>query len=143
MKSPVSVLIKTKGNIVHTVDATQTVLECVEKMNINRVGAVLVKEKDKLVGIFTERDVLKRVVGEHRDPKATLVSAVMTKDFQTIESQTTVEQAMRLMTKFRFRHLPVIDGDKLQGLISIGDITRWVLEQQSNDIDALVKYING
>jgi CBS domain-containing protein len=95
------------------------------------------------VGIFTERDVLVRVVDAGRDPAATRVEEVMTRELAVIRSATRVEEAMSVMTEKRCRHLPVVEEGRLAGMISIGDVTRWIVRNQRHTIDDLVSYIGG
>jgi CBS domain-containing protein len=134
-------VIHEKGNVIHSVSPDTTIAEAVRKMNDNRIGAIVVMEGDRLVGIFTERDVLTRVAGQDLDPQATPVSQVMTSDVVTVKSTTTVEEAMRIVTELRFRHLPIMDEERLIGLVSSGDLTRWVVRDQEDTIHDLVNYI--
>jgi CBS domain-containing protein len=109
----------------------------------HRVGSVLVLEDGKLVGIFTERDVLRRVVGAGLDPKQARVSGVMTKDIVTVLPTATVEQAMEIFTDKRCRHLPVVEDGRILGLISIGDVTRWTVDHHRSECEQLKNYIVG
>ncbi len=117
-------IIPEKGQSVETTAPEVSVADAVHRMHQLNIGALLVKEGGQLVGIFTERDVLFRVVDEGLDPKATRVSEVMTPDPLALKPTTTVEEAMRVVTEKRFRHLPVVEGGHLQGLVSNGDLTR-------------------
>ena len=112
-------------------------------MNDNRVGSVLVLNEGSLAGIFTERDVLYRVVADEKDPATTSVYAVMTRDVVTLSPSTTVEETVNLITDKRCRHLPVLDGGKLMGLISSGDVTRWMAQVHRTEAEMLRTYING
>jgi len=143
VQTKLSVLLQHKGPQVHSVSPTATVVEAVRTMNDARVGALLVMDRDQPVGIFTERDVLGRVVDQRRDPATTKVADVMTVELVTVRSETSVEEAMAVITARRCRHLPVMDGEKLSGLISIGDLTRWVTRRQAWHIEDLVNYITG
>ena len=143
MQTKLSVVLQHKGAQVHSVSPTETVLEAVRAMNDARVGALLVMDGTRVVGIFTERDVLGRVVGQGRDPTATKVADVMTVEVVTVRPETTVEEAMAVITAHRCRHLPVMDGGKLDGLVSSGDLTRWVTHRQAWHIEDLVNYITG
>jgi CBS domain-containing protein len=93
--------------------------------------------------MFTERDVLTRIVGAGRDPKATAVRDVMTTRLIVVSPGITVGEAMRVITERRCRHLPVVDGGKLIGLISSGDLTRWVIGDQAREISDLFSYMHG
>lgn len=110
-------------------------------MNRQRIGSVVVKKVDIVSGIFTERDILTRVVSAGRDPKATLVREVMTESYQYICSETSVEDAMQMMTDKRVRHLPVLDDGHLVGMISIGDVTRWLLKVNEMEAENLRRYV--
>ena len=112
-------------------------------MNRLRIGAIVVLEDGKLAGIFTERDVLRRVVGAGIDPKAVRVSEVMTRDVITVAPETMVEEVAALFTEKRCRHLPVVTDGKLVGLISIGDISRWVADAHQAEAEHLRNYISG
>jgi len=143
METPVSALIERKGSAVHAVASTITIAEAVAEMNKNRIGCILVLEKGRIAGIFTERDVLRRVVGADLDPKSVKVADVMTKNVHTVPSSTTVEQTMVLFAERRCRHLPIVDNGELRGLISIGDISRWVADTSRAEADHLKNYIAG
>lgn len=113
----------------------------VSEMNRQRIGSILVKKAGSVCGVFTERDVLTRIVSAERDPQSTLVGEVMTKNFQRICSETSIEDAMQLMTDKRVRHLPVIDDGRLVGLVSIGDVTRWLLKVNEMEAENLRRYV--
>jgi CBS domain-containing protein len=122
------------------VDAGATVAEAVAKMAEERVGAILVKSEDDLFdGIFTERDLLVRVVNAGRDPKATPISMVMTNDVRFVTPGTTVEAALALMHVKRHRHLLVIDGPHVHGLVSIGDLVRNLIEHGEGRFESAVR----
>jgi CBS domain-containing protein len=143
METPVSALLERKGSAVHAVTSTITVAEAVAEMNKHRIGSIVIIDAGRIVGIFTERDVLRRVVGADLDPKTTKVAAVMTKNIHTIPLDTTVEQTMVLFAEKHCRHLPVVDQGALKGLISIGDISRWVADSSRAEADHLKSYIAG
>lgn len=124
-----------------SVSPAVSVADAVAEMNRNRVGSVLVLEGGRLVGIFTERDVLRRVVGAGLDPRQTRVAEVMTSGVMTISPEATIEQTMVLFTEKRFRHLPVVDHERLVGTISIGDITRWIADVTRAEAESLKNYI--
>lgn len=139
----VSSVLAEKGRQVYTIARTATVSEAVREMNEKGVGSLLVMGERRPAGIFTERDVLRRVVDADRDPALTRVGEVMTREMAAIDPAWHVEDAMRLMTERRLRHLPVMDGDELVGMISIGDLLRWVTINQEDHIRAMTEYING
>ncbi|GAB4355672.1 MAG: CBS domain-containing protein [Gammaproteobacteria bacterium] len=143
MQTPLSTLLEEKGTNVISVTPDTTVADCVRKMNTERIGALLVVEGERPVGIFTERDVMTRVLDAERDPKATRVSEVMSPDLACVGPDTTVGDALQVITEKRFRHLPVIDGNRVLGMVSIGDLTRWLVRNQEREIQQLVNYIAG
>lgn len=123
-----------------TVEASASVAEAVAVMAERRVGAVLIMTEDHLVGgIFTERDLLVRVVHAGRDPKATPISLVMTRDVRFVTPGTTIEAALALMHLNRHRHLLVIDGPRVHGLVSIGDMVRQLIEHGEGRFEAAVR----
>lgn len=136
-------LLADKGRQVFTTRKSVTVHEAVREMNRKRVGALVVIDEQRPVGIFTERDVLRRIVDEDRDPALTKVVEVMTPDPVTIATSMPVEDAMSMMTQRRFRHLPVVEGGVLVGIVSIGDLMRWVTLHQAEHIDQMAQYITG
>lgn len=143
MNAPITAILDRKGRNVYSVAPTLSVADAVAEMNRNRVGSVLVLDGDKIVGIFTERDVLRRVVGAGIDPKRTLVSDVMTAGVVTITSETSIDETMVLFTEKRFRHLPVVEGGRLVGTISIGDVTRWMADAHRAEAEHLKNYITS
>ena len=136
-------ILEEKGDTVHSVEPEATVLDAVRRMNQHRVGALLVMDGERPVGIFTERDVLKRVVDAGKDPGKTAVAEVMTTDLVCVRPETTVHEAMAVITERRCRHLPVLEGERLAGLVSIGDLTRWLVKDKDVQIRDLVDFITG
>lgn len=143
MNTPISALLERKGSAVHAVAPDVTVLEAVAEMNRHRIGSIVICENKQPIGIFTERDVLQRVVGGNADPRATRVREVMTRELITITPDTTIEQTMTLFADKHCRHLPVTSGRELIGLISIGDISRWVADLNRAEAEHLKNYIAG
>jgi CBS domain-containing protein len=143
MKALLKELLEEKGAVIHSVTIDATVADAVKKMNDERIGAVMVMDGDKLAGIFTERDVLTKVVDQEGNPRETPVSEVMTRDIVVLKSTASVEEAMRIVTERRFRHLPVMEEGKLIGLVSSGDLTRWIVRDQQGTIADLFDYISG
>jgi CBS domain-containing protein len=143
MDTPVSALIERKGSAVHSVAPTITIADAVDEMNKRRIGCILVMDDGGIAGIFTERDAMRRVIGAGVDPKTTLLGDVMTRDVHTVPPETTVEQAMALFAERRCRHIPVVDHGRLMGLISIGDISRWVADTSRAEAEHLKNYIAG
>lgn len=140
-KVSVTSILNEKSALLFTIPVNSTVETAVSEMNRQHVGSIVVKDGDTCVGIFTERDVLTRVVAGARDPKSTPLSDVMTRDFKFITPDTSVEDAMQLMTDKRVRHLPILKNDKLVGMISIGDVTRWLLKVNELEAENLRRYV--
>jgi CBS domain-containing protein len=143
MNAPVSTLLESKTTTVFSVPVTVTVSEAVQEMNRRKIGSVLVMEGGVLVGIFTERDVLMRVVAAERDPKTTPVAHVMTRSPITIPSSMTVEEVMDLHSGKHFRHLPVVENGRVIGMISVRDILRWLADANSRKADQLEDFIES
>ena len=143
MNAPVSTLLESKTTTVFSVPVTVTVSEAVQEMNRRKIGSVLVMEGGVLVGIFTERDVLMRVVAADRDPKTTPVAHVMTRSPVTIHSSMTIEEVMDLHSGKHFRHLPVVENGRVIGMISVRDILRWLAEANSKKADQLEDFIES
>ncbi len=140
-KIPVSILLSEKSSSIFCIPEENTVDQAVSEMNRQRIGSIIAKKGDAVSGIFTERDVLTRVVSAGRDPKTTLVREVMTESYQFISPDTSVEDAMQLITDKRVRHLPVLDEGHLVGMISIGDVTRWLLKVNEMEAENLRRYV--
>lgn len=143
MNTTIATLLERKGGAVHQVTSAVTVAEAVRTMNHHKVGSVLVMDGDNLAGIFTERDVLRRVVGGKLDPAATPVTAVMTANVLTVDPTVTVQQAMDIFSEKRCRHLPVVQDGRVLGMISIGDVSRWVANLHRAEAESLRQYISG
>ena len=126
------------GEAIHSVGSDTMVMECVRKMTAEKVGAVIVMDGERLVGIFTERDALNKVLAAGLDPRGTKVSEVMTKDPYCVQPATTVGAAMELVTKRRFRHLPIVENGKVLAVISSGDLTHWLVKDQMGEVQELV-----
>jgi CBS domain-containing protein len=141
MLTPVGELLRIKGQALHTVTPSDPVSVAVRRMSELKIGALPVIDRGKLVGIFSERDVLVRIVDQDLDPDKTHVSEVMTPSPKTITPADRVEEAMRIMSKGRFRHLPVVDGGVLVGLISIRDAMEFVIRDQQQVIDTLISAV--
>ena len=141
--SMVSDVLAKKGRDVATVDPEAIVLEAVKLMHARRIGAVLVMQEQKIVGIFTERDVLNRVVAAGRDPQKTRVKEVMTEKVAFCTQNTSLEACRSVMSKHKLRHLPVIEAGKLVGIVSSGDILARELQEQEETIKYLHEYMLG
>ncbi|MBI5912398.1 MAG: CBS domain-containing protein [Betaproteobacteria bacterium] len=125
---------------IHSVGPDTPVAECVRTMTSKRIGALIVMDGEKLVGIFTERDALNKVLGAGLDPVRTKISEVMTKDPFCIPPGTTVGEAMEVVTKRRFRHLPIVENGKVLAVVSSGDLTHWLVKDQVGEVQELVDF---
>ncbi len=143
MNTSLATLLQHKGGPIWTVPHTVSVAEAVQEMNRHKIGCVLVMDGERLAGIFTERDVLRRVVAADLDPRTTPVTRVMTGQVLTVEPETTVQQMMELFAEKRCRHMPVVKGGRVIGLISIGDVSRWVASADRVEAESLRQYISG
>lgn len=137
----VEAILKRKGRHVHSIPHDATVLEAARRMNEHRVGALVVVREGRVVGIFTERDVLNRVVAAQRDPAHTLVEEVMSAPVACCSPQTTRAECRHVMRERRIRHLPVVEDDRLVGIVSIGDINADEGEEQQQTIRYLYEYM--
>ncbi|MDH3254505.1 MAG: CBS domain-containing protein [Acidobacteriota bacterium] len=136
-------ILHTKGHEVWSVTPTATVFQALELLADKRIGAVLVVESERPVGIFSERDYARKVVLEDRTARETTVADVMTSNPVCIRPEQTIDEAMALMTAKRFRHLPVIQSDRLVGLVSIGDVVKAKISEQTFAIQQLENYITS
>ena len=132
-----------KGGTTWTVTPETTVFEAIQLMAEKNVGALLVVRESKLAGIITERDYTRKVALKGRSSKDTRVNEILSGQVIHVSPDHTVEQCLRLMTEHRVRHLPVLDGQKIVGVISIGDLVNCVITAQSSTIQQLETYITG
>ena len=139
----VTLLLRAKGNAVLTASPDTPVFEALGVMAEKNVGALLVLEGERLVGIFSERDYARKVILKGRSSKETPVRDVMSSNVLYVRPQHTMEECMVLMTEKRVRHLPVLDGERLVGVISIGDIVKEIIAEQEFTIEQLQNYITG
>jgi CBS domain-containing protein len=133
---------KESGDVIR-IDGGATVFDAVKAMVEANVGALLITEGEKITGIFTERDYLRRIAVEGRRSRDTIVSDVMSSPVLVVTQETTVEEAMALMTDRRIRHAPVVDEGALVGMISIGDLVKFTSQKQSFQIQYLTEYISA
>jgi CBS domain-containing protein len=138
-----SQLLGAKGHEVYSVAPGASVLEAVRQMAERHIGALLVIEEGRLVGILSERDYARKVVLNGRNSTSTAVREIMSAPVVTVAPEKTVDDAMRLMTARRIRHLPVVRGEAVLGVVSIGDLVKAVIEDQRHTIDDLRSYIQG
>lgn len=135
-------LLQGKGHDIWSIGPEASVYEAIELMADKEVGALVVLEGDSLVGVLSERDYARKVVLQGRSSKGTKIKEIMTSRVVYARPKQTVEECMALMTDKRIRHLPVMDGDELLGVISIGDLVKAIIEEQQHVIEQLEQYIS-
>ena len=136
-------ILKQKGSEIHSVESDKTVYQAIKQMSDLNIGALLVIDDGKLTGILSERDYRDKVILKGRQSKTTNVGEIMTRQVFCVTLQDDVKVCMKIMTVKRIRHLPVLDGDDLVGVISIGDVVKSVIDRQKFEIDSLKSYIAG
>lgn len=136
-------ILRKQGSAFISIPTTATVYRALERMVEHIIGALLVMDDEKFVGIFTERDYARKVILKGKSSRDTLIQETMTENPITVTPDHTIEACMDLMTNHSFRHLPVVQGDKLVGLISILDVVKHVIDEQKSTINNLEKYITG
>ena len=140
----VSAILKHKGYDVARVSPTATIAEVAQLLSKRRIGAALVLDSaDQLLGIVSERDIVGSLAEHGPRTLDRTAAQLMTRDLHIANPSTTVVRAMEMMTEARFRHLPVMDGDRLLGVVSIGDIVKARLSQQEQEVDSLKAYVAG
>jgi len=140
----VSMLLRQKGNDVFSIPSDATVYSAIEMMAEKHVGALLVMDNGRLVGVISERDYARKVILKDRSSKDTFVREIMTPSPITVSCNTSVDDAMRIMTDNRIRHLPVINSEGLiAGVLSIGDLVNWIVGSQDEAIAHLERYITS
>ena len=132
-----------KGSTVWTISPYATVFEAIKLMADKNIGAVLVTEKDRLLGVLTERDYTRKVALRGKTSKQLCVKDILSEQIIHVTSENTVEECMRLMTTHRVRHLPVLRGPEIIGIVSIGDLVNWIISVQNHTIHQLETYIAG
>jgi CBS domain-containing protein len=140
---PISSLLYHKTSAVWTIAPEATVFEAIKLMADKNIGSLLVTSGSRLVGIFTERDYTRKIALQGKSSKQTQVWEIMPKDVVTVTPDDSVENCMKLMTENRVRHLPVLDGVNVVGIISIGDLVNWIISTQNAAIEQMEQYIAG
>ncbi|MGH8780312.1 CBS domain-containing protein [Paraburkholderia sp.] len=143
MTSVAQVLKSKQDHSVFTIAASDSVYNAISQMAERQIGALIVTDGDAIVGIVTERDYARKVVLMERSSKETPVRDIMSKAVRFVRLDQTTDECMALMTDHRMRHLPVIDQEKLVGMVSIGDLVKNIIAEQRFTIQQLEQYING
>jgi CBS domain-containing protein len=143
LRGTVADMLSYKGSHVHTVAPDATVYDAIAMMDARRVGALLVMQGERLLGILSERDYTRKVILRGRASRDTRVDEIMTRDVITVHADTSLGECLQLVTDRGIRHLPVTDGEKILGLVSIGDLVRAVVAQQAETITSLKSFIGS
>jgi CBS domain-containing protein len=136
-------ILRRKGQEVFSLPPHASVYDAIEMMADKHVGALLVISEGKLVGVISERDYARKVILKGRSSKETPVQEIMTSSVITVGPELRIDECMRLMTDNRIRHLPVVEGEKVMGILSIGDLVKWIISAQEATIDQMENYITG
>lgn len=136
-------ILHNKSNAIYSVGPSTSVLDALQVMMDKNISALLVMENLELKGIFTERDYARKIILQGKASKETLISEVMTSQLETINLNSTIDQCMQIMTDRHIRHLPIVEDGKVAGMISIGDLVKFVIEDQKQTIEQLQSYISS
>ena len=139
----ISGILQRKGPGIWSTTPKALVFDAIRLMASRNVGALPVLEDEKLVGIISERDYTRKVILKGRSSRETEVREIMSRSVISVRPDQSVEECMRIMTEARIRHLPVLEGDRMAGIVSIGDLVKWIIEAQSGTIDQLEGYITS
>ena len=143
LNDSVEVILRQKGSLVHSISPDATVYEALQKMADANIGALVVLDAAQVVGVFSERDYARKVVLKDRASREIQVREIMSSPVVTVERTATVDDCMQQMTAMHCRHLPVIDGEALVGVVSIGDLVKWIMSAQHFALHELEHYITG
>jgi CBS domain-containing protein len=143
LREPVRRILRRKGTEVHSVSPDATVYEALEKMAEKECGALVVVRDDVLLGIMSERDYARKVILKDRSSREMKVEEIMSSPAVTVGPDTSIDECMYRMTEKRCRHLPVVEDDRVVGLVSIGDVVNWIISVQDLTIHQLEDYITG
>ena len=139
----VSSILQSKGSQVWSISPDATVFDAIQMMADKNIGALLVMSSDRLVGVLSERDYTRKVAIKGRSSRETKVVEILSSQVVSASARHTVEDCMRLMTEHRVRHLPILEGENVVGIVSIGDLVNWTISAQDAAIEQLERYISG
>ena len=140
---PISSILFHKASALWTIAPEATVFDAIKLMAEKNIGSLLVMSGDKLAGVFTERDYARKIALHGKNSRQTLVCEILPKEIITVTPDDSVEDCMKLMTENRVRHLPVLEGANVIGIISIGDLVNWIISTQNAHIEQMEQYIAG
>lgn len=136
-------ILQNKSTAIYSVGPSTSVLEALQVMMDKNISALLVMEDEVLKGIFTERDYARKIILQGKSSKETVISDVMTVHLETVFFNSTIDHCMQIMTNKHIRHLPIVEDGKVGGMISIGDLVKFVIEDQKQTIEQLQSYISS
>ena len=139
----ISAILREKGAAIHSISPEATVYEAIETMAERNIGALLVMTGQRLVGIISERDYTRKIALKGKQSKQTPVSEIMLAPVISVADDASVEECMELMTQHRIRHLPVLDGERVVGVVSIGDLINWIIKTQREVLNSMEDFISG
>ncbi len=137
----INLILEKKGRQVFSVIAATSVFDALQVMMEKNISALLIMENEELLGIFTERDYARKLILQGKSSKETKISEIMTPNLLTLTSNSTIDQCMEIMTDKKIRHLPVLENNYVIGMISIGDVVKFIIEDQKQTIEQLESYI--
>jgi CBS domain-containing protein len=143
LTTPINAVLRRKAGAIWSTQPDATVYQAIEMMAEKQVGALPVMEAGKLLGIISERDYARKIILMGRSSKETAVAEIMSSPVISVSPRHTIEECMRIITENRVRHLPVVDGGEMVGMISIGDLVNWIINEQQETIRHLEAYISG
>jgi|SRR3954470_5363184 len=139
----ISAILREKGAAIHSIAPDTTVYDAIQVMADRNIGALLVMNNQRLVGVISERDYTRKIALKGKQSKQTPVSEIMFSPVISVGDDASVEECMELMTKHRIRHLPVLAGDRVVGVVSIGDLINWIIKTQREVLNSMEDFISG